>query len=94
MAVSASLAAAPSAPAHGATLTASYTVTGNDPVDPSQATITGRVVVGCTAYDVSTTVTLPGTPAAAVSYIVPVSSDPSLIFSATADPAVFTAPVP
>jgi hypothetical protein len=94
MAVSCSLGANPSAPNHGDTLTVTYTVTGNDPVDPSQATITGRVVVGGIAYDVSTAVTLPGTPAAAVSYIVPVSSDPSLIFAATADPAVFTAPVP
>jgi len=94
MAISCSLSATPAAPAHGSTLTATYTVTGNDPVNPSSATISGRVVVGGTAYDVSTSVTLPGTPAASVSYVVPVSSDPSLIFAATADPAVFTAPVP
>jgi len=94
MAVSCSLNAAPTAPAHGGTVTCTYTVTGNDPIDPSSATITGRVVVGGVAHDVSTTVTLPGTPAAAVSYVVPVSSDPALIFAATADPAVFTAPVP
>jgi hypothetical protein len=92
MAVSCSIGAVPSAPAHGDTLTVTYTVSGNDPVDPSSAQITGRVVVGGTPYDVFTSVTLPGTPAAAVTYAVPAC--PGLTFAATADPAAFTAVVP
>ena len=45
-------------PQHGETLTITYSVDGNDPVDPTGATITGRVVVGGIGYDVNTTVTL------------------------------------
>jgi len=92
MAVSASINANPSAPAHGDTITVTYTVTGNDPVDPSAAQVTGRVVVGGTPFDVFTSITLPGTPAATVTYAVPAC--PGLTFVATADPAVFTAVVP
>ena len=92
MAVTCDIAATPSAPAQGATLTATYSVAGNDPIAPSTATVSGRVVVGGSPYDVSTSVTLPGTPAGAVTYDVP--SCPGLTFAATADPAVFTAVVP
>jgi hypothetical protein len=84
--------AAPSAPAHGATLTVTYSVTGNDPTAPSSARIEGSVVVGGVPYDVATSVTLPGSPAATVSFEAPTC--PSLTFAATADPAVFTSVVP
>jgi hypothetical protein len=50
------------------------------------------LVVGGVGYDLATTITLPGTPAAPVIYNLPVS--PDLTFTATADPAVFTAVVP
>lgn len=81
-----------STPDHGDTLTVTYTVTGNDPVDPTGATLSGRVVVSGVGYDVSTSITLPGTAAASVSYGIPTC--PSLTFQATADPAVFTSVVP
>jgi len=92
MPVSCDMNASPSAPAHGETVTITYSVQGNDPIDPTSATITGRVVVGGTPYDVSTAVTLPGTPAASVTYDVPLCT--GLSFVSTADPAVFTAVVP
>jgi hypothetical protein len=92
MAISCDLNAGDPTPAHGDTLTVTYTVDGNDPLDPTGATISGRVVVGGVGYDVSTAITLPGTPAAAVSYSNPTC--PGLTFAATADPAVFTAVVP
>jgi len=84
--------ATPSAPNHGDTITVQYDVTGNDPIPPQGATLTGRVIVGGNAQDVSTSITLPGTPAASVSYDVP--SGGGLTFTSTADPAVFTAVVP
>jgi hypothetical protein len=92
MPVSADLTVTPSAPAHGDTVTATYSVTGNDPVPPSQASVSGDVVVGGQDFTVSTTVTLPGTPAEPVTYSVPAA--PGLTFTATADAAVFTAVVP
>jgi len=92
MPVSCDMNASPSAPAHGETVTITYSVQGNDPIDPTSATITGRVVVGGTPYDVSTAVTLPGTPAASVTYDVPLCT--GLSFVSTADPSVFTAVVP
>jgi hypothetical protein len=92
MAVSCDINAAPSAPNHGDTITVTYSVSGNDPIDPANAVIAGRVVVGGTGYDVSTSVTLPGTPSASVSYDTPTC--PELTFTSTSDPAVFTAVVP
>lgn len=92
MAVNCFLDASPSAPDHGDTLTVSYSVTGNDPVAPSSARIQGTVVVGGVSYDVTTTVTLPGSPPAAVTYEVP--ECPGLSFASTADSSVFTAVVP
>jgi len=79
-------------PQHGQTITVTYTIDGNDPIDPQGATITGRVVVGGIPQDVSTTITLPGTPAASVTYDVPLCS--GLSFVSTGNPAVFTAVVP
>jgi hypothetical protein len=93
MPVSCDVNASPSAPDHGDTITVIYSVDGNDPIDPTSATITGRVVVGGTAYDVSTAVTLPGTPADSVVYDVPACPDlPG--FVSTSDPATFTTTVP
>jgi hypothetical protein len=93
MAISCSINADDQTPGHGETLTVTYSVDGNDPVDPTGTSITGRVVVGGVAYDVATTVTLPGTPASAEVFDVP--SCPDLPgFVVTADPAVFTTTVP
>jgi len=92
MAISASLTVTPSAPAHGDTVTATYHVTGNDPVPAHSATIDGDVTVGSQDLAVSTTITLPGTPALPQTFALPTC--PGLTFSATADPAVFTAVVP
>ena len=80
-------------PAHGDTITVTYSVDGNDPVDPTSATIRGRAVVGGIGYDVSTQVTLPGTPAAGVVYDVPTCPElPG--FTVTSDSSVFTTTVP
>lgn len=92
MAINCFMDASPSAPDHGDTLTVSYSVTGNDPVSPSTARISGTVVVGGTSYDVSTTVTLPGSPPSEVTYEVPECD--GLTFAPTADEAVFSAVVP
>ena len=80
-------------PGHGDTITVTYEIDGNDPLDPTSATIRGRAVVGGIPYDVSTTMTLPGTPAAGVVFDVPTCPDlPG--FTGTSDPAVFTTTVP
>jgi hypothetical protein len=90
--VSASLTVAPAAPGHGDTVTATYTVTGNDPVPPQGGVVSGSVTVGSEEFDVSTTVTLPGTPALPESFTVPTML--GLTFAATTDPRVFVALVP
>ena len=93
MAISCSINADNTTPAHGDTLTLTYTVDGNDPVDPAGATISGRAVVGGTAYDVTTTVTVPGSSALGEVFDVPTCPDlPG--FTGTSDPAVFTTTVP
>jgi hypothetical protein len=92
MAVSASLSVAPSAPNHGDTVTATYTVSGNNPSPGQSATVSGDANVGGTDFQVSTTITLPGTPALPVTYTVPTC--PGLTFTASALPNVFTAVVP
>lgn len=92
MAISASLAPDIDTPAHGATVIFTYTVTGNDPIPASAAAIAGAVTIAGVVYDVTTAVTLPGTPAGAVAYDPP--SGGGLVFNPTADPAVFTALIP
>lgn len=93
MAISAYINATPQAPNHGDTITVNYVVTGNDPTAPSSAMISGHVTVGGVGYDVNTSITLPGTPAADVSYDVPTC--PGLTFAVDpADPDTFTAVVP
>lgn len=92
MAVSCSINVDNTTPDHGDTITVTYEVDGNDPIDPQGASISGRVVVDGAPYNLSTTMTKPGTPAGAVVYDVPTC--PGLTFQATGDPAVFTAVVP
>ena len=92
MAVSCDINATPTAPDHGDTLIVTYSVDGNDPIDPQGATIRGTVVVGGTTYNVSTDITLPGTPAAEVDYGLPVCD--GLTFVQGASAAEFTAVIP
>ena len=92
MAVTASLSVTPQAPAHGAMVTATYTVTGNDPGPGQSATVSGTVNLGGQDMNVATTVTLPGVVTQPVTYAVPTC--PGLTFAATGNPAVFTALVP
>jgi hypothetical protein len=93
MAVSCSINADNTTPGHGDTLTVTYVVDGNDPIDPAGATISGRAVVGGVPYDVTTTVTIPGSPAEGEVFDVPTCPDlPG--FTVTSNPAVFTTSVP
>jgi hypothetical protein len=81
-------------PTHGQTVTFTYTVDGNDAVDPSSATVSGAAVVGGVRYEVSTTMTAPGTPAASEQFEVPTSDQPNWIFLATDQPDQFTCTIP
>lgn len=92
MAITAALTVTPSAPAHGAIVTATYAVQGNTGTPGGSGTVSGTTHVGGQDIAVSTTVTLPGTPALPESYDVPTA--PGLTFTVTADPHVFTAVVP
>jgi len=93
MAVSVSINADDTAPAHGQIVTFTYTVDGNDAIDPSSAVVNGAAVVGGVRYEVSTTMTAPGTPPASEQFEVP-TSDAGWTFSGTSDPAVFTCTIP
>jgi len=92
MAISAALTVTPAAPNHGDTVSAVYTVTGNTGSPGQAGTVTGTATVGGVPYGVSTTITLPGTAPLPVSYALPACA--GLTFTATADPATFTAVVP
>ena len=92
MAVSADLAVDNSTPDHGDTIVVTYSISGNDPSDPTTATISGSVLVGGQSYEVSTTVVLPGSEAADVAYQTPLCD--GLTFEATSDPAAFSSIVP
>ena len=94
MAVSADASVDNATPAHGDTITFTYTVTGNDAIDPAQDTISGVVTIGGADIVCTTTLTLPGTPAASESFAQPTSASGVLSFVSTPDPAVFTAVVP
>jgi len=94
MAVSVSLNADDTAPAHGQIVTFTYTVDGNDPIDPSSGVVSGASVVGGIRFEVNTTMTAPGTPAATEQFEVPTSDFPGWVFQATSDPAVFTCTIP
>jgi hypothetical protein len=93
MAVSVSINADDTAPAHGQIVTFTYTVDGNDAIDPSSAVVNGAAVVGGVRYEVSTTMTAPGTPPASEQFEVP-TSDAGWTFNGTSDPAVFTCTIP
>ncbi len=92
MAVAVTLAVSPPAPAHGQTVTATYTVTGNEGSPSQVGTVSGEADIGGQHYDVFATITQPGTPPLAEAFTVPVC--PGLTFTATGDPHVFTAVVP
>lgn len=92
MAVTVSLVISPTtAPAHGATLTATYVVSGNTGAGTPVA-LTGTAVVGSSSFPVTASFTLPGAAVAPVTYAVPTC--PGLAFKATSSPAAFTAVVP
>jgi hypothetical protein len=81
-------------PGHGQTVTFTYTVSGNDPVAASSATVSGAAVVGGVRYEVNTTMTAPGTPAASEQFEVPTSDQPGWIFLAGSSPDQFTCTIP
>jgi hypothetical protein len=90
MAISLTLTVSPGAPASGSVVTATYTVAGNAAVPGAVAgTTSGEVTIGGVQYEAVTTISSPGTPAAAVTYVAPVCS--GLKFAQTAQPNVFTA---
>jgi hypothetical protein len=93
MAVSVSLNADDTAPAHGQLVTFTYAVDGNDAIDPSSAVVSGAAVVGGVRYDVQTTMTVPGTPPASEQFEVP-ASDAGWAFNATSEPNIFTCAIP
>jgi hypothetical protein len=92
MAVSVSLAVSPAAPAHGATVTATYAVSGNTSGPGTPVTITGTATVGGQSFPVTASFTIPGAAAAAVTYAVPTC--PGLTFKQGPAANVFTAVVP
>lgn len=89
MAIVVTLNVTPTAPTAGQTVTATYTVTGNTPGPSSSATVEGSAIIGGIAYDVSTTLTVPGTPALPQSFTVPTAT--GLTFTSTSVANVFTA---
>lgn len=92
MTISVALAVSPAAPAHGATVTAAYTVSGNSSGAGAPVSLTGTATVGSSSFPVTASFTLPGAPVLAETFAVPTC--PGLTFKATANPAVFTAVVP
>jgi hypothetical protein len=94
MAISVSLNADDTAPAHGQLVTFTYAVDGNDPIDPSGATVSGAAVIGGVRYQVETTMTAPGTPVASEQFEVPTSDAPGWVFAATSEPNKFTCAIP
>lgn len=94
MTVSVSLNADDTQPAHGQIVTFTYTVDGNDPIDSSSAVVSGAAVVGGVRYQVETTMTAPGTPAATEQFEMPTSDAAGWTFQGTSDPAVFSCTIP
>lgn len=93
MAISVSINADDTAPAHGQIVTFTYAVDGNDPVPSSGATVSGAAVIGGVRYQVDTTMTAPGTPAASEQFEVP-TSDAGWTFAGTSEDNVFTCTIP
>lgn len=79
-------------PAHGDTVTATYTVGGNDGAPARPVTVSGTASIDCQEFTASGVVTLPGTDPLPESFDAPVCD--GLTFVATDDPAVWTALVP
>jgi hypothetical protein len=92
MAVTVTLSVSPSSPNHGDTVTAAYSVQGNASGPGTPVTIAATATVGGQSFPVTTSFTLPGTPAAAVTYAVPAC--PGLTFRQGSASNVFTALVP
>jgi hypothetical protein len=92
MAVTVTLTISPIAPAHGATVTATYTVTGNTGTGSTTGTLTGTATIGGVAIPVTGTVTLPATGPLPQTFAVPTC--PGLTFKVGSAPNVFTAVVP
>jgi hypothetical protein len=91
--VTVSMAVVPSTPAHGATVTATYTVSGVSPVAGTPVSVTGSVEIGGKPYPVTGSFTLPGATAPVMTYSTPTAA--GLTFKVSpANPAVFTAVVP
>ena len=93
MAISVSLNADDTLPAHGQIVTFTYSVDGNDPIDATSEAVHGAVVVGGVRMTVSTTVTAPGTPAATEQFETP-TSDSGWAFVSTSQDNVFTCTIP
>lgn len=93
MAISVALNADDTAPAHGQLVTFTYEVDGNDPIPSSGATVRGAAVIGGTRYEVETTMTAPGTPAASELFETP-ATDAGWTFSATSEPNIFACTIP
>lgn len=93
MTVSASLSVVPSAPAAGAVITATYSVSGVPGAAAEVITFSGDMTIAGTSYTgVTGSFSLPAAPSAAVSFAVP--SCPGLSFAAAAAQGTFTATVP
>lgn len=92
MAIAVTLAISPAAPAHGATVTCTYTVTGNTAGAGTPVSVAGTVTVGTSKFPVTASFTMPGAPAAAEVFAVPTAA--GLTFKATSAANVFTAVVP
>lgn len=93
MAISVSLNANDTTPAHGQLVTFTYTVDGNDPIPSSSAVVKGAAVVGGQRFEVETTMTAPGTPAASENFEIP-TSDAGWMFNSTSEPNVFVCTIP
>lgn len=92
MTITATITVSPAAPKSADTVTATYTVTGNDPVAPTSTQVSGVAHVGDQDIDVTTTITLPGVPSLPETFTAPTCD--GLTFEATDQPNVFTALVP
>jgi len=82
----------PTAPAHGDTVTATYSVAGNDGVPARPVTVSGTATIDGQEFTASGVVTLPGTDPAPESFAAPTIDGQE--FAATDDPHVWTYLVP
>lgn len=92
MPVTLALTIAPSNPGHGDTVTATYTVQGNDGIPPQAAEVSGTATIGGADLDVSTVITLPAAPPLGEEFDAPTGA--GLTWEATPDPKVWTAVIP